>query len=66
MSPSLPFYGAYFPFWLVCALAGILCSVLVRMFLVRLGVDEVIPLRTCFYISFACLVTFSTAIIWSA
>lgn len=36
-SPSLPFYGAYFPFWLLCAAVGVLGSVLVRMLLNRCG-----------------------------
>jgi len=60
-SPSLPFYGAYFPFWLVCAAIGVLGSVLVRMLLIRLGIDEGIPFRTLVYISLACLIAFSLA-----
>ncbi|WP_371134913.1 YtcA family lipoprotein [Shewanella oncorhynchi] len=59
MSPSIPFYGAYFPFWLVCALVGILGSVLIRILLIRLGIDESVPLRTIVYIAFACLIAFT-------
>ena len=60
-SPSVPFYGAYFPSWLVCAAAGVLGSVLVRMLLIRLGIDEGIPFRTIVYISLACLIAFLLA-----
>ena len=60
-SPSLPFYGAYFPSWLLCAAFGILASVLVRIFLIRLGVDEGIPFRTLVYIALACLIAFVLA-----
>ena len=61
VSPSLPFYGAYFPFWLFCAALGVLGSVLVRMLLIRLSVDEGIPFRTLVYISLACLIAFAIA-----
>ena len=60
-SPSLPFYGAYFPSWLLCAVLGILASVLVRFLLIRLGIDEGIPFRTLVYIALACLVAFILA-----
>ncbi|MEA1052281.1 YtcA family lipoprotein [Lamprobacter modestohalophilus] len=59
MSPELPFYGAYFPAWLISATLGILGSVLVRSLLIRLGVDEGMPLRTLVYIALACLIAFA-------
>lgn len=59
MSPELPFYGAYFPSWLISATLGILGSVLVRGILIRLGIDEGIPLRTLVYIALACLIAFA-------
>lgn len=61
VSPSLPFYGAYFPSWLICAALGVLGSVLVRIILIRLGVDEGIPFRTLVYICLACLIAFVIA-----
>lgn len=60
-SPSLPFYGAYFPFWLLCAALGVLGSVFVRILLIRLGVDDGIPFRTLVYIALACLIGFAVA-----
>jgi YtcA-like protein len=60
-SPSLPFYGAYFPSWLLCAALGVLGSVLIRALLIRLGVDDGIPLRTLVYISLAFLIAFAAA-----
>lgn len=60
-SPSLPFYGAYFPSWLICAALGILGSVLARTILIRLGVDEGIPMRTLVYVALACLIAFAVA-----
>ncbi|RKT47346.1 YtcA family lipoprotein [Thiocapsa rosea] len=60
-SPSLPFYGAYFPYWLFCAALGVLGSVLVRTLLIRLGIDEGMPFRTLVYIALACLIAFAVA-----
>ncbi|MCF8005025.1 MAG: hypothetical protein K9L32_12665 [Chromatiaceae bacterium] len=59
MSPELPFYGAYFPSWLISATLGILGSVLVRSLLIRLGIDAGMPLRTLVYIALACLIAFA-------
>ncbi|SDX32917.1 YtcA family lipoprotein [Thiocapsa roseopersicina] len=61
VSPALPFYGAYFPYWLFCAALGVLGSVLVRILLIRLGIDEGIPFRTLVYIALACLIAFAVA-----
>ncbi len=52
-APSLPFFGAYFPSWLACALAGILGAVLVRLVFVRIGVDDALPFRLPIYVSIA-------------
>ena len=65
MSPSIPFYGAYFPLWLVCAFVGMFGSILMRMLLIRLGIDDEIPLRVIVYIAFACLIAFTLSVtIW--
>ncbi|MCF7984162.1 MAG: DUF1656 domain-containing protein [Thiohalocapsa sp.] len=62
MSPALPFYGAYFPSWLICAVVGILGTVLVRTLLIRLGVDAGIPLRTLVYLALASLIASTLAL----
>lgn len=63
MSPALPFAGAYFPAWMIYATLGILGAVLVRTLLIRLGIDEGIPLRTLVYIALAGLITATLAAI---
>ncbi|WP_372447898.1 YtcA family lipoprotein [Vibrio metschnikovii] len=62
VSPLLPFYGVYFPSWLICAMIGIISTVLIRIVLIRLGVDEGIPLRTIVYIALASMITLTLAI----
>lgn len=58
MSPFVAFSGAYFPSWLLCAAIGIIISVLTRSLLIRLGIDDGIPLRTLVYIALALLIAF--------
>jgi hypothetical protein len=52
-SPSLPIAGAYFPFWLICAFGGIISAVVVRVVLIRAGVDDVLPFRLLVYVALA-------------
>lgn len=60
--PFVTLYGAYFPSWLICAMIGIISTVLIRIVLIRLGVDEGIPLRTIVYIALASMITLTLAI----
>ncbi|WP_354672637.1 hypothetical protein [Vibrio metschnikovii] len=41
---------------------GIISTVLIRIVLIRLGVDEGIPLRTIVYIALASMITLTLAI----
>ena len=52
LSPSVPLFGAYFPSWLICLAGGIIGAVVLRVLFVRIGLDEVLPLRLFVY---ACL-----------
>lgn len=49
VSPSLPMFGAYFPFWLACMGAGVIGAVVLRVLFIRLGIDEVLPWRLLVY-----------------
>ncbi len=62
-APSIPFFGAYFPSWLLCAVIGILGALLVRVVLVRLGVDDVIPARLAVYVCVAAGIGFLVSIV---
>ncbi|MFG1431907.1 YtcA family lipoprotein [Xanthobacter sp. V2C-8] len=52
-APTISFFGAYFPSWLACTLAGILGAVVVRVAFIRMGVDDVLPFRLPVYASIA-------------
>lgn len=57
VAPTLSVGGSYFPSWLMCGLAGIALAVMMRVVLVRMGIDELLPVRllvyTCLALAFA-------------
>lgn len=61
-SPALPLFGAYFPSWLLCLLAGVVGAVVVRVVFIRIGIDEGLPLRLLVYTCVAALLGFALAL----
>jgi hypothetical protein len=55
LSPSVPLFGAYFPSWLICAAVGVLGAVLLRVIFVKIGLDELLPLRLLVYTCIAAI-----------
>lgn len=62
-APSIPFFGAYFPSWLLCAFLGILGAILVRVVFVRLGIDDVLPARLPVYVCVAAGIGFLVSVV---
>ncbi len=62
-APSLALFGAYFPSWLACALAGILGAVLVRLVFIPLGLDDALPVRLPVYVAIAAAIGFLVSLI---
>jgi hypothetical protein len=56
MGPQINIIGSFFPSWMLCALIGIVVTLLVRGFLVRAGVDPYLGPRALVYPSLAVLV----------
>lgn len=52
-APAIPFFGAYFPSWLLCALLGIVGAVVIRLVFIRTGIDDALPARLAVYICIA-------------
>lgn len=57
-APAVPFLGAFFPSWLLSALIGIVIAIVVRVAFVRIGLDDVLPVRLLVYMSVAVLAGF--------
>jgi hypothetical protein len=60
-SPTLDLLGSYFPAWMLCAVAGVVATVVIRQVLVIVGIGEYViaPLPT-----YACLALSATWLIW--
>lgn len=61
-APSIALFGAYFPAWLACALAGILGAVVCRLIFIPLGIDDLLPVRLPVYVAVAAAIGFLVSI----
>jgi hypothetical protein len=52
-APSYSIAGAFFPAWLLCAMIGILGSILLRTALIAADFEEAVPLKLLVYVAFA-------------
>jgi len=52
-APSYSIFGAFFPAWLLCAGIGLVGSVVLRVLVIALGFEEVLPSPLLVYIAFA-------------
>ncbi|WP_235890546.1 YtcA family lipoprotein [Martelella alba] len=51
--PAISLYGAYFPSWIASTLIGIIATVIIRLVLIKTGIDEILPLRVVVYFCLA-------------
>ncbi len=60
-SPTLSVSGSFFPVWLIAALLGSGCAVVLRLLFIRMGLQEHLPVPPLTYLSAA---IFSGIMIW--
>jgi YtcA family len=63
-SPSRNILGSYFPTWMMCALLGIVFVVVIRIALVKTGVDAVLPAPVVVYLSMWTAATLAIWLLW--
>lgn len=61
--PSYPLFGAYFPAWMFYALIALIATIMVRAVFIRVGVDDVLPLRLVAYTAIAVAIASALALI---
>jgi hypothetical protein len=61
LSPTLNVYGSYFPAWIVCIVAGIFVTVIVRLLLVCGGINEYLRFKPALY---CCMTVFFILALW--
>ena len=65
-SPSRNILGSYFPSWMICALAGMGATVVLRVVLTKLGIDAELPAPILIYLAFATAVSLGMWLLWLA
>lgn len=63
-APSQNILGSYFPSWMLCALAGVGATVVVRQLLVAVGLDKTLPAPLIVYLAFTVAFAFASWLIW--
>ncbi|HEY2662039.1 MAG TPA: hypothetical protein VGI79_20135 [Caulobacteraceae bacterium] len=63
-APSLILFGAYFPSWIACGVAGIGAAILVRIAMVTSGLSEALPLQLLVCTAFGLLVAIAAWLFW--
>jgi Na+/phosphate symporter len=63
-SPSQDILGSYFPSWMLCAVIGIVLTVIIHIVLVKTGIDEFIPVKLLVYLGLIIALTFLIWLIW--
>ncbi|MVW77710.1 YtcA family lipoprotein [Bordetella sp. 02P26C-1] len=58
LPPYVVVFESYFPSWLICAALGCVAALIARVVLVRLGLDEFLPLPFVTYLAIAAIVMF--------
>ena len=61
-APSFNILGSYFPAWIVCGVIGILLAVAVRLFFVRINLED--ELLAPLILVYPCLTAFFTFTLW--
>ena len=65
-APSRNILGSYFPSWMICALVGMGATVVLRVALVKLGIDAELPAPVVIYMAFAIAVSLGMWLLWLA
>jgi len=57
-APSVAMFGSYVPYWLVSLVAAVVATVILRVILIGIGVDDILRWRVPTYTSLALSLTF--------
>ncbi len=63
-APSQTILGSYFPSWMVCTLAGMGATLVVRQVLILAGIDKTLPVPLLVYLALVIAFAFATWLAW--
>src|SRR5205809_245998 len=58
-APSRSILGSYFPWWMICVLVAICLTIVVRVVLAKVGVEDELPAPILVYLSVTLAFTFA-------
>ncbi|WP_259275085.1 YtcA family lipoprotein [Rahnella variigena] len=62
-APTFTLLGSYFPSWMACAFIGLGVTIGIRLVLIRIGIDDVLPTRLLLYTCLALAVAFLSSLL---
>jgi hypothetical protein len=63
-SPSRNILGSYFPTWMICALLGLVCVVILRVVITKSGIDTALPAPVVVYLCAWLAITLTIWLVW--
>ncbi len=63
-APSLILFGAYFPGWIFCAVAGVLAAIATRAAMIALNLANVLPYQLFICVAAGLVVAVSLWLLW--
>jgi hypothetical protein len=63
-APSLILFGAYFPGWILCGVAGIVAAIVARIAMVTSGLSDALPLQLFVCVALGLLVSIAAWLFW--
>lgn len=63
-APAFTLLGSFIPYWMVCAAIGLVVAIIVRVILIKTGIDDVLPLRLFVYLCLMLTVSFISALLF--
>src|SRR6202023_2912785 len=63
-SPTMNLLGSYFPAWMLCAVIGIVASVIIRQILAVAGINDYVVAPPLTYVALAVCVTLLAWLLW--
>ncbi|MBS0849430.1 YtcA family lipoprotein [Citrobacter sp. JGM124] len=63
-APAFTLVGSFIPYWMVCAAIGLVITIIVRIFLIKIGIDDVLPARLLVYLCLMLTVSFLSSLLF--
>lgn len=63
-APAFTLVGSFIPYWMVCATIGLIVTIIVRIGLIKAGIDDVLPARLLVYLCLMLTVSFISSLLF--